>query len=134
MSEDFDSWLRPDERREEIRLSTICRIFLHVPVEEDDEIPQEYQEIDECETIDFSSNGVQVRLSKPLVQGAILPVFVDVNGESFSLICEVMWCREDKDSAGYLVGLHLLDSDDSSAIEWKEAMIRWLEADSGFDF
>lgn len=130
MSEDYDHWLRPDERREEIRLSTLCRVYLHVPDERDLEADHS-DEIEECETIDFSSNGVQVRLSRALVQGAILPVLVYVNEERFSLISEVMWCRKDQAGAGYLVGLHLLDSDDSSSIEWKEAMIRWLEADTG---
>jgi hypothetical protein len=90
MSDDFDSWLRPDERREEIRLSTLCRVYLHVPdAEETEGLQADAPEpgVEECETIDFSSNGVQVRLSKSLVQGAILPVLVYVNNERFSLIC-----------------------------------------------
>lgn len=130
MTEEFDEWLRPDERREEVRLNSHCIVYLQIP---DSTLIQSGSTdfpVEACHTLDFSTNGVQIKTTKPLVQDAILSIVVEVNGEVFSLISEVMWCRPDHQEGGFLVGLHFLVSDDSSTIEWKESMIKWLEIDS----
>lgn len=124
MSDEFDEWLRPDERRVEVRLNTICKVYLPMG----DDVTGEPSMIC-CEAIDFSTNGVQVKSEIAVPQSAILPVVIDVNNQSFSLVCEVMWCRQKSPESPYLIGLHLLDSDDSSVVEWKEAMITWLSSD-----
>ena len=127
MNDEFDDWLRPDERRVEVRLNTICKVY--IPIVEVTNGDDDQPEMICCDAIDFSTNGVQVKSEKAVPESAILPVVIDVNDQSFSLVCEVMWCRQKGPESPFLIGLHMLDSDDSSAVEWKEAMINWLSLD-----
>ncbi|WP_372971569.1 hypothetical protein [Marinobacter sp.] len=43
--------------------------------------------------------------------------------EPFRLMVEVVWCRP-ADDTGWLVGLQILESDDTAYLEWVEAVAR----------
>ena len=64
-------------------------------------------------------------LREPLPQGALLSAWVKLDGEpeAFPLTVDVVWCRPA--SAGqWLVGLRILESDDTAYLEWVEAVAR----------
>ena len=130
MTEEFDSWLRDDERREEFRLNVACSLFIEVmsPVPGDTSPSRVVQ----CETLDLSANGAQVALPDKLTPGALLPLIIEVGDKRFDLMCDVMWCREGTLSLAqgaetlYLAGIRFVESDDLAYVEWKESVAERL--------
>ncbi|KEF32325.1 type IV pilus assembly PilZ [Marinobacter nitratireducens] len=76
----------------------------------------------ECRIRDISAAGCSLFASEPLSIGALLPVTVllEHQDEPISLAAEVVWCRPN--DAGFLVGLHVLESDGTGYVEWVEAV------------
>lgn len=83
-----------------------------------------------CHTHDLSVNGIRVLTQEPLSKGALLPMMVSLAGDenSFTLTGEVVWC-ESRGSGGWAVGLKVLFSDQTSYIEWVEAVGRAMVQD-----
>ena len=79
----------------------------------------------ECQTRDLSANGVQVTLSEPLPEGSILPLEVMLEDDyaRFQIMGEVIWCRREQERV-WAVGFHVMESDETSVIEWNEAIAR----------
>lgn len=73
------------------------------------------------ETVDVSANGIQIRVLEPLREGAIIQICLlrEKTGERFDLVAEVRWQKRLPGKSGYLTGLILLESDDTSIAEWK---------------
>lgn len=85
------------------------------------------------ETIDVSANGLQVKLRQVLQPGTIhqLAVIRESTGERFRLMGEVKWQRRLPGSAGYLTGLSLFESEETSIAEWKLAVAAMLASEGG---
>jgi hypothetical protein len=62
--------------------------------------------------------------------GALLPARVALgqNPESFELTVEVVWCRTESEGLS-LVGVEIQDSDDTSYVDWVEAVARVMTED-----
>lgn len=81
-------------------------------------------------TRDLSAQGFCLTTREPLVENALLSAWINLDGEreSFQLTVHVVWCRPA--SAGqWLVGLRILESDDTSYLEWVEAVARAMSDD-----
>ena len=76
-------------------------------------------------TRDLSARGIRLVTSEPLTTGAILPAWISLEevSDPFRLMVEVVWCRP-ADASGWLVGLQILESDDTAYLEWVEAVAR----------
>lgn len=81
------------------------------------------------ETVDVSANGLQVRMKDVLQPGTIhrLSVIREKTGERFDLMGEVKWQKRLPGSSGYMTGLALFESDDTSIAEWKLAVAGMLK-------
>lgn len=110
---------RLDERRLETRLGIGVRVL----VETESAAPGESGpgELRYGQARDISANGLQLVLDRPLVVGSILAIWVEASEEQrFQLTGEVRWVRQFEGTERYLVGFQLLESDDTSILEWKE--------------
>jgi len=83
------------------------------------------------ETMDISANGLQVRVQEPLRVGAIIQICIirEKTGERYELIAEIRWQKRLPGTVGYMVGLALLESDETSIVEWKLAVSVMLSDD-----
>ena len=77
-----------------------------------------------CNIRDISASGLCLSVSEPVSIGALLPVTVTLSsvGEPFRLTVEVIWCRPN--DGAFLVGMHIIESDDTAYIEWVDAIAR----------
>ena len=76
-------------------------------------------------TRDLSAQGFCLTTPEPLTENALLTAWVRLDGEPepFQLTVDVVWCRPA--SAGqWLVGLQILESDDTACLEWVESLAR----------
>lgn len=81
-------------------------------------------------TRDLSAQGFCLTTREPLMENALLSAWINLDGEpeAFQLTVDVVWCRPA--SAGqWLVGLRILESDDTSYLEWVEAVARAMSED-----
>jgi len=83
-----------------------------------------------CHTHDLSANGIKVYTREALPNGALLPVVVALDGDSseYALMSEVVWCNA-KGEDGWAVGLRVMDSDDTSFLEWMDAVAKAMAED-----
>lgn len=77
-----------------------------------------------CNIRDISASGLCLSVSEPVSIGALLPVTVTLSsvGEPFRLTVEVIWCRPN--DGAFLVGLHIVESDETAYVEWVDAVAR----------
>ncbi|MCP5160444.1 MAG: PilZ domain-containing protein [Hahellaceae bacterium] len=126
MPDQFNSAQFEDNQRAESRLSSLAKLYLEV----ESAMPGEGEaKVVECGVVDFSTNGLQVRLPDKIPQGAILPLMLVFPGHdrSYELMAEVRWIREDSTLGGYLAGFLLFESDGTAILDWKVTVARWLE-------
>jgi hypothetical protein len=85
------------------------------------------------ETADVSANGLQVKMKTVLQTGTIhrLCVIRDSTGERFNLIGKVKWQKRLPGSTGYMTGISLFESDETSIAEWKLAVAAMLRDEGG---
>jgi hypothetical protein len=120
---DAEDMIPAEEQRQEFRLTG--RIWVDVEIEASDEA-HEGRSI-RCGSSDLSANGLRVHSPEPLLAGAILPLVVQLEGAPFSLTGEVKWCFPvEGQGMGYVAGFALYESDQTSILEWKEAIVRLL--------
>jgi hypothetical protein len=81
-------------------------------------------------TRDLSPTGIRLRSSEPLTPQALLPAKVSFQGagEAYPLTVEVIWCKPASDGL-WLVGLSIIESDDTGYIDWVEAVANAMGED-----
>lgn len=112
------------DKRQEYRLSASEAVYLELEASQ----ASEPAIIVISRSTDLSANGLQVELDRPLPEGNIYPLCVQLHHPEvrFVLTGEVKWCRE---LAGrYQVGIALFESDDTAIVAWKEEIARRLSA------
>jgi hypothetical protein len=80
-----------------------------------------------CGIRDLSASGFRLLSGEQLEAGALLPASVSMDNQSepFALMVEVIWCRPD--GADYLVGLKIIESDQTAYVEWIDAVATALK-------
>lgn len=124
MDKDLSKYFDIDERREELRMNIGADIFIeYLAAEPGSDQPPE---VLRCEAVDVSANGMQVKVPKAFVKGAIHPLIVELyrNDDVFRLTAEVKWVEEC--GGDYLMGLALFDSDGTEIIDWKLMLAKQL--------
>ncbi|MDK8464359.1 PilZ domain-containing protein [Marinobacter sp. SS13-12] len=122
---DYDESPESGDNRCEYRLTASAKVTMEL----ESSVPEGAGSGDErtivSRTSDLSARGIRLATSEPLTTGAILPAWVCLEevSEPFRLMVEVVWCRPADDS-GWLVGLQILESDDTAYLEWVEAVAR----------
>lgn len=118
----------PGDNRSEYRLTGSAQVTLELESSEPengDSAAESSGRTLVSRTRDLSAQGFCLTTREPLVEHALLTAWVRLDGEpeTFQLTVDVVWCRPT--SAGqWLVGLRILDSDDTSYLEWVEAVAR----------
>jgi hypothetical protein len=81
-------------------------------------------------TRDLSARGFSLVTREPLLENALLSAWVQLEegSEEFQLTVDVIWCRPTADDH-WLVGLRILESDDTAYLEWVEAVARAMSVD-----
>ncbi len=118
------------EQRQEYRLNSRETVFIELASASHD--GQQPEEILVSKSVDISANGLQVLVNQPLEMNRILQVAVSLEDleSPINLITEVMWIIADETNNQWMVGLSLLDSDDTKLAEWKTAIARRLFGES----
>lgn len=80
------------------------------------------QRVVECRIRDISTGGFSLISREAFTEGSILTSRVDLgNGKaSYRLTIEAMWCRPV--NQGYLIGVRVLESDETDYLEWMDAV------------
>lgn len=122
---DYDESPESGDNRSEYRLTASAKVTMEL----ESSVPEDAGSGDErtivSRTSDLSARGIRLATSEPLTTGAILPAWVNLEevSEPFRLMVEVVWCRP-AGGSGWLVGLQILESDDTAYLEWVEAVAR----------
>lgn len=113
------------DNRSEYRLTASAKVTVELESPAPDESGNGVARSLVSRTSDLSARGIRIITSEPLTTGAILPAWVSLEevSEPFRLMVEVVWCRA-ADANGWLVGLQILESDDTAYLEWVEAVAR----------
>lgn len=116
--------LPANDQRQEFRLTG--RIWVDVLVEATDGVVA--GRTVRCSSSDISANGLRVYTPEPLAEGSILPLVIELEPARFELMGEVKWCfaAEKQAGTGYIAGFALYESDQTSILEWKEAIAHLL--------
>ncbi len=106
----------PDDQRQEYRLEIQLTVFL--------ELGSEYSQeptIVVSRSLDISANGLRVITDRELPIGSILHSCVQNQDASrrFMLVTEIKWLQPWQNTDEFLVGLSLLESENSDILEWK---------------
>ncbi len=117
-----------DDQRSEFRLTGRARVSLQLeaPSPGDDDPGKTIV----CYTQNLSSSGVRVQTLEPVTEGALLPLTVMFEGEQvvYQLTGEVVW-TEPRESGHWTVGVQIIESDDTSFVEWVDAVARAMTED-----
>ncbi|WP_417514863.1 PilZ domain-containing protein [Marinobacter sp.] len=81
-----------------------------------------------CIVRDLSASGIRLLSREKLAAGALLSasVYLDSQAPPFTLTVEVVWCRPH--GSDYLVGLRIIESEQTEYVEWTEAVAKVMEA------
>ncbi|MAZ89877.1 MAG: pilus assembly protein PilZ [Cellvibrionaceae bacterium] len=114
------------EQRQEYRLNSHETVFIELASASHD--GQQPEEILVSQSVDISANGLQVLVNQPLEMNRILPVAVSLEDleTPINLITEVKWIIADETNEQWMVGLALLESDDTRLGEWKHLIAQRL--------
>lgn len=117
-----------EDQRSEFRLTGRATLTLELETPEPGEMPSPEARV-VCHSHDLSVNGVRVFTDTALPVGALLPVTVTLAGAggAHDLMMEVVWSevREGR----WASGLRIMPSDDSSYIDWVDAMAQAMIQD-----
>lgn len=112
------------DKREDYRLTARARAWIQrespEPEANQDELAGKVTL--ECQIRDISARGLSLVIAEPLSVNSLLMAEVSLGHQpkGFQLMVEVMWCREADE--GYLVGIRVLESDDTDYLDWMEAV------------
>lgn len=120
------------DKREDYRLSGRAAAVLELESElpEENGQPRTKAQTLTCRVRDLSAKGLCLWSPEVLTVGALLPAHVtlgQIPGE-FTLTVEVVWCRPQPGSV-CLVGAEIQNSDDTSYVEWVEAVAQVMTED-----
>lgn len=115
--------------REDYRLTARARAWILLESAEPESEPSTLDGVSdrlECQVRDISARGISLLCEASLSIGSILVAEVSLgeHAEHFRLSVEVMWCREAE--WGYLIGVRVLESDETDYLDWIEAVARAL--------
>lgn len=114
-----------DEQRQEFRLTG--RIWVEVEVEAADGAHE--RRVLRCGSSDLSANGLRLQAPETLPEGAILPLVIHLGEEALQLMGQVKWCIPEQpgQTGGCIAGFELFESDQTSILQWKDAIAALLE-------
>ncbi|MFP5440266.1 MAG: PilZ domain-containing protein [Gammaproteobacteria bacterium] len=110
--------MTPNNRRSESRLNDAATVFVEMrAASADGKTPAE---IVVCGSVDFSANGLQIHVDRPLPTGRILRLGTDPGGGQppMYVVGEVRWGRQE--NGHWAIGLALFDSDGTDIVAWKK--------------
>ncbi|WP_418140062.1 PilZ domain-containing protein [Marinobacter sp. MA] len=109
------------DNRADYRLTARARAVLELESGIPEEETPEAREL-VCGIRDISASGLCLSSGEPLSLGALLPASVSLgnHNEPFTLMVEVVWCRPNE--SGFLVGVRIIESDETAYVEWVEAV------------
>ncbi|MBN8238160.1 PilZ domain-containing protein [Marinobacter nauticus] len=115
--------------REDYRLTARARAWILPESPEPESEPSTLDGVSgrlECQVRDISARGISLSCEASLSIGSILVAEVSLgeHAEHFRLSVEVMWCREAE--WGNLIGVRVLESDETDYLDWIEAVARAL--------
>lgn len=118
---------QPDQRSE-YRLTGRATVALELEAADPDSGRSERMVT--FQTKDLSLHGIRLETSEPVQVGALLPatVCLDTSNETFQLVTEVIWCQAQGD-ARWAVGLKVVESDETSLLDWLEALATALSGE-----
>ncbi|MFN2360228.1 MAG: PilZ domain-containing protein [Marinobacter sp.] len=121
----YDDSPESGDNRSEYRLIASAKVTMELESPVPDDTRDSASRTLVSRTSDLSARGVRLATSEPLTTGAILPAWVSLEeiSEPFRLMVDVVWCRP-AEGSGWLVGLQILESDDTAYLEWVEAVAR----------
>lgn len=109
------------DKRGRPRFTLLSRVFIELV--SPDHAGTDPGEIAQCQSINVSSEGLQVRLERALSPGAILQVGVVLTpgDDALYLATEVMWCSPDPENDGsWCAGLRILNATGSDIGDWRD--------------
>ncbi len=114
------------EQRQEYRLNSHETVFIELASASHD--GRQPEEILVSKSVDISANGLQVLVNQPLEMNRILPVAISLEDieNPINLITEVKWVIADESNQQWMVGLALVESDDTRLGEWKHLIAQRL--------
>jgi hypothetical protein len=118
------------DNRSEYRLTGSAQVTLELESSEPESTDESTGRSLVSKTRDLSAQGFSLTTREPLLEHALLSAWVklDSEPEAFQLTVDVVWCRPA--SAGqWLVGLRILESDDTAYLEWVDAVARAMSED-----
>lgn len=127
---DYDDSPESGDNRSEYRLTASASVTLELESPLPDDEREQSGRILESRTSDVSARGIRLTTTEPLPMGALLPAWVSLDdvSEPFQLMVEVVWCRPNTERS-WLVGLQILESDETSCLEWVEAVAKAMSED-----
>ncbi len=114
------------DNRTSYRLTARARAILELESGEPDQTSSDNRDL-VCGIRDISAGGLCLATAEPLSLDALLParVFLGNHREPFLLMVEVVWCRPHEQA--FLVGVRIIESDDTAYVEWVEAVALAME-------
>lgn len=118
------------DNRSEYRLTGSAQVSLELESTEPEGSDHSTGKILAARTRDLSAQGFSLTTREPLMTYALLSAWVNLEGEpdTFRLTVDVVWCRPAAPGE-WLVGLSIQESDDTSCLEWAEAVARAMSED-----
>ncbi|PXX91941.1 PilZ domain-containing protein [Marinobacter vulgaris] len=122
---DYDDSPESGDNRTEYRLTASAKVTLELESPAPGDAGDSAERALVSRTSDLSAKGIRIATPEPFTKGAILPAWVSLDevSEPFRLMVEVVWCRP-ADAGSWLVGLQILESDETAYLEWVEAVAR----------
>lgn len=114
------------DNRADYRLTARARVVLELesgpPGTAEDALSADQELV--CGIRDISAGGLCLFSADPVSLDALLPamVFLANHDQPFRLMVEVVWCRPHE--SAFLVGVRIIESDETAYIEWVEAVAK----------
>ena len=117
------------EQRSELRLDARAAVFVELPHEEGEEDgigDLEPRRLLLCRLLDFSTNGLRIRIDRALPVGAILRLCAQLPDAQrpMQVVGEVRWVREE--GKYFLVGFSLFEAEQTDILAWKRLLVEQL--------
>lgn len=119
-----------EDNRSEYRLTGSAQVTLELESGEPESAYESAGRRLVSKTRDLSAQGFSLVTSEPLLENALLSAWIRLENEPdpFQLTVDVVWCRPASEGQ-WLVGLRILESDDTAYLEWVETVARAMSED-----